>query len=154
MGRSCGGAADPFFAKLIRKGELAFGFSAGLPDLVPHDPLAVGASIGRRIEKFFNGHVDFADVFVSQGSLADKLEVEHKAVHLQSRLVDGEFHREIPRGIGAPLVILRCLGLLLLAFIPAGDRNDGVDVHLGNEVELVQIHGGLESDIQSSILHF
>lgn len=152
-----GGAAGGYIAESVRNGELALRFSIGLPDLVADALFPVGGGLGRsRIEEILNPDVDFADSFVAQSAGTDELDVEGEAVILQRLLLDDELHGEIPGGAGASVVISRGLDFLVVVGVPAaGDREDGVNRHLIEQVDVFKLPGGQKINIQStiSILH-
>ena len=96
----------------------------------------------------------FADFFVAgEFLLCLDLHDERKAVLLCRADVYGEFHGEIPLGVrAAVLVDVRSLliGVVVVVEVVAVDRNDGVQVHLG---EKIQVLGQIQCDIQRPALH-
>ena len=97
----------------------------------------------------------FAEFFVT-GEFLLRLDLhdESEAVLLCRADVYGEFHGEIPLGVrAAVLVNMRSLliGVVVVVVeVVAMDRNDDVQVHLG---EKIQVLGRIECDIQRPALH-
>ena len=103
----------------------------------------------------FDGHVGFADFFVAgEFLLCLDLHDECEEVLLHRADVYGEFHGEIPLGVRATVLVdVRSLliGVVVVVVeVVAVDRNDGVQVHLG---EKIQVLGQIQCDIQRPALH-
>lgn len=80
--------------------------------------------------------MDGADEGVSgEGAIGDELDLEGETILVSEGLVDRELHRKIPGGVCASVSVDGRLGLLGVA----GERNDGVDVHLGEEVDIFDV---------------
>ena len=98
------------------------------------------------------GFVDFfvADEFLLCLDLHDEREV----VLLHRADVYGEFHGEIPLGVrAAVLVNVRSLLIGVVVEVVIVDRNDGVQVHLGEKIQVLQVLSRIQCDIQRPALH-
>jgi len=80
--------------------------------------------------------VDGADDGVAEGAVGDELDLEGQTVLLCQRFVDGEFHRKVPLGVAAA-VFVHMGGCTLKMKRVAGERNDGVNVHLGEKINIL-----------------
>lgn len=106
--------------------------------------MAEGAYLGRVVEKLPEGDVDGADDRVAgEGAVGDELDIEGQTVLLGQGLVDGEFGGVVPRGVGAAVLVDVGGGALRVEGV-AGERNDGVHVHLGEDVNIFEILGGYD----------
>lgn len=65
--------------------------------MVPHK--LHGLTVSCRVEKLLDGHADITNVFVAEATVTAELELEGEAVLPDCELVDGEFHREVPRRV-------------------------------------------------------
>uniref|UniRef100_A0A2P2LB86 WW domain-binding protein 2-like n=1 Tax=Rhizophora mucronata TaxID=61149 RepID=A0A2P2LB86_RHIMU len=84
--------------------------------------------------------MDHADFFVAEAPVRFDLEFKGEAVLLEGSLVDGEFHGEIPTGVGPTALV--DMGLLFLVRRGiAFDGNHRVNVHLGEEIDIFQVIG-------------
>ena len=105
------------------------------------------------LEELFDGHVGFADFFVT-GEFLFRLDLhdESEAVLLCRADVYSEFHGEIPLGVRAAILVnMRSLLIgVVVVEVVAVDRNDDVQVHLG---EKIQVLGRIQCDIQRPALH-
>lgn len=107
------------------------------------------------IQKLLHRNVDIADVLIAEITLAAEPENEREAVSPSGVFVDGEFHNEIPNRAAAAFLIdggfefLDSLGLGLAGGV-VGELDDGVDVHLRDEIDVVEISGRDELDFHGS----
>jgi len=89
-----------------------------------------GFSVTGLVEKLLDGDEDLADFLVGgEVALAAELDFEGQAVLACERFVDSYVLGYVPRGVGAAVSVDGSLNLL-----NAGERNDGVHVHLGEEI--------------------
>lgn len=139
-----GGGVD-FVGPAIREVEFALGLARWLPDLVRDELGFAGGGGGCEVG---DRHVHFADVLVAEGAQAAEVEDHGLA---EDDVVNGESHG----GGGVPGGVLAAAsvdGGLLLGGRVAGDGNDGVDVHLAEEVDFVEISCGDDFDLKSALL--
>ena len=90
--------------------------------------------------------MDFADFFVAdEFPLRLDLYDEREAVLLRRADIYGEFHREIPLGVwAAVLVDVRSLliGVVVVVVeVVVVDRNGDVQVHIGEKIQVLQVLG-------------
>ena len=137
-----------FFAKLVGQIQLAFGLSGRFSDLITDE--LNGFGFAGWVEELFDRDVDFADVFVAESALAAELEGQSEAVLLSGGFVDGELHWEVPGGVRAAVSVD---GGFLLGTRVAVDRNDDVDVHLGDKVDVLEVFCRDDIDLQCPVLH-
>jgi len=108
-----------------------------------------GFSVTGLVEELPDGDVDPADFLVGgEVALAKELDFEGQAVLARERFVDSELLGYVPRGVGAAVSVDGSLDLL-----NAGERNDGVHVHLGEEIHVFQILRRSEAEFQRSVFH-
>lgn len=123
--------------------ELAFRLPGGFSHLITHKlhgiVIIIVVTVVHGGQKLLDRDVDFADVLVAEAAVADELDDEGEAVVLGERLVDGEGDGEVPGGVGAGATVDVGLGFLRGFVRVAGDRNDGVYVHFGNQIHVFQV---------------
>lgn len=78
---------------------------------------------------------------MEEGSGGDELDLDGEAVLDKSGVVETEFEGGVvvPFGVGAAADRNACAELLLLLLGTAGDRNEGVDVHRGVVVDVLDV---------------
>lgn len=104
-------------------------------------------------EKLLERDMDAADVLVGgEGADASEPDFEGEAILLRERFVECEVDGEIPRGVGAAFFVDGGLGLVAVEWV-TGDRNDGVYVHLDEEVAVLDVLCGCEVEFQCSVFH-
>lgn len=129
------------FAEFVREVEGSLGLPGGFPHLVTDLSEGIAAVV---VEELLEGDVDGANNGGSgEGSVRDELDLEGKTVLLNQRLVDGEFHWEVPCGACSAVFVDVGGGALGVVGV-AGDRNDGVHVHLGEQVNIFEILCGYD----------
>jgi len=82
--------------------------------------------------------MDGADEGVAEGAVGEELDLEGQTVLLGQSLVDGEFHRKVPLGVAAA-VFVHLGGCTLKMKRITGERNDGVNIHLGKKINILYV---------------
>lgn len=137
-----------FLAELVPENDGALGLPLGHHNGVGHARLV----LAEILEQLLHGNHDLPDLGFAEGADGDELDLEFEAVLLESGVVEREFEGVVPLGVGAAVLVDRGPELVLLG--GAGDRNDGVDVHLGEEVDVLDVIGGEERHFQGPAIHF
>lgn len=130
--------------KFVPEIDGSFGLPTGSLNAVTDvlDLLLLIITAAQAVEELLEGDLDFADLGVAQAALGDELDVESEAVVEQSGVVESELD-----GVVVPLRVCAAvfgdggLGRLLLVAGVAGDRNGGVDVHLGEHIDILEVAG-------------
>lgn len=131
--------------KLVPEIDGSFGLPTGSSNAVTDVfdlVLLTIAAAAQAVEELLEGDLDFADFGVAQAAFGDELDVEGEAVVEQSGVVESKLD-----GVVVPLRVCAAvfgdggLGLLLLVAGVAGDRNGGVDVHLGEHIDVLEVAG-------------
>ena len=110
------------------------------------------------LEQLFDRHVGFVDFFVA-GEFLLRLDLhdEREPVLLRHADVYGEFHGEIPLGVRVAVLVdvhSLLIGVVVVVVeVVIVDRNDGVQVCLGEKIQVLQALGLIQCDIQRLALH-
>ena len=104
--------------------------------------------------------MDFANFFVA-GEFLLRLDLhdEGEAVLLRHADVYGEFHGGIPLGVRAAVLVdvhsllIGVVVVVIVVEVVIVDRNDGVQVCLGEKIQVLQALGRIQCDIQRLALH-
>jgi len=105
--------------------------------------LAEGTVVAGIVHEFPERNMDGADNGVAEGAVGDELDLKRQTILLGQRFVDGEFHGVVPRGVAAGVFVDVGGGALRVERV-AGERNDGVYVHLGEEVNVLDVLCGYD----------
>lgn len=115
--------------------------------------IAAALAMNTVIKQLLDLNKNDANFFVPQTPVGNKLDLESEAVIVDGGVVDGELHGEVPLGTGAAVFVDGGLVSVVVQEV-AGDGNDGVNVHFIHEIDVFEIMGFDDSDMQWPNLHF
>ncbi|KAF5454071.1 hypothetical protein F2P56_023763 [Juglans regia] len=139
------------FPELVRQIQCALHLPGRSGDAIAHVFRFLGFS--ENVQEFLDRDVDFADLFIPQAPIGLDLDDEGEAVLLCGGVVDSELDREVPFRACPTIFVGGCLVLRGFEVVVAVDLDDGVDVHLGEKIDILQVLRGLDYKIQSPTLH-
>lgn len=147
-----GGGGDDFFSELVGEIQDTFWLPVGFPNLVADElgghRFSIG--VGRGVaEEFLDGDVNLTDLAVFEEAIGNELDLEDEAICIDDG-GDGEFQGVVPLGILSAGLVYR--GSLSGSEVVAKAGN-GVDLHLAEEIDVVEIHGRYDRQIQRPKFH-
>ena len=90
--------------------------------------------------------MDGADEGVAECTVGDDLDLKRETILLRQGVAEIELHRKIPRRAGSSVAIDAGFELLGVVDV-AVERNDGVYVHLGYQIDILEILGGNDHEV-------